>query len=90
MTDNWLEKQMEKPEFRRLLATEDFIEDFMNEADRRMKEKGMNHKQLAKMLGRDPYHITIVMQRRREITASMMANIAFHLGMKLSLKWEKI
>lgn len=85
----WLESNLEDPEFQRLLAREDFIEDFLNEIDRLMTEKKMKRAELARRMDCRPSHVTQLFRRTRNLTAATMVDLAFHLGVRVRVVVER-
>lgn len=85
----WLESNLEDQEFQRLLAREDFIEDFLNEIDRLMTEKRMTRAELARRMDCRPSHVTQLFRRTRNLTAASMVDLAFHLGVRLRVVVER-
>ena len=85
-TKGWLEKNKKNPEFSRYLAREDFIEDFLSAVEKMMAKKRITRSELAKKLGCKPPNITQIMKRTRNLTASTMVDIAFHLGYRLLIR----
>lgn len=81
----WLERMTDDPEFQRLLAREDFIEDFLSEVERLMTEKGMTREDLARLMRCSTSNISQLFRRSRDLTASTMVDLAFHLGVHLQL-----
>lgn len=85
---NWLDEQFQDPEFQRLYAREDLIEDFLGAVEEEMQRQGVSRSELATRLGCKPANVTQMFRRTRNLTASTMVDIAFHLGLRLKLQVE--
>lgn len=85
----WLESKATDTEFQRLLAREDFIEDFLHAVEQRMAEKGISRADLARLMDCRPANITQLFRRTSNLTASTMVDLAFHLGARLQLRVDK-
>lgn len=80
----WVRSRLESPEFQRLLAREDYIEDFLDRIRDEMARQGVTKKDLADRMQCSPANVTQVMGRTRNLTASTMVDLAFHLGLGLT------
>jgi ribosome-binding protein aMBF1 (putative translation factor) len=76
---------LDDPEFRKLYAREEIIEDFLNRIDEEMEKQGISRAELAKRMGCKPANITQIMRRTRNLTVATMVDIAFFLNLKLGL-----
>lgn len=85
----WLESKLQDQEFQRLLAREDFVEDFLSEVHRVMTEKKVTRAELARRMNCRPANITQLFRRTRNLTAAMMVDIAFHLGVRVHAVVER-
>lgn len=81
----WLADKRKDPEFLRLCAHEDLIEDFLTRLDLEMKRQKITRAELARRMGCQPSNISMLFRRTRNLTAAAMADIAFHLGLSLKL-----
>ena len=81
----WLQSRLENPEFRRYLAREEFVEGFLNSVNQVMEQKKVSRAELARRMECKPANVTQIMRRNRNLTASTMVDIAFHLGLQLEL-----
>jgi len=79
---------MEDPEFRRLLAQEEFIETFLYRIDDEMRKRGVTRAELASRMGCTPNSIIRIINRTKTLTAATMVDIALSLGLKLKIEWE--
>jgi transcriptional regulator with XRE-family HTH domain len=84
----WLQANLQDPEFQRLYAREELIEDFLGAVEEAMQQQGVSRSDLANRLGCKPANITQIMRRTRNLTASTMVDIAFALGLRLQLQVE--
>ena len=85
---DWLAKDLGDPEFQRLLAREEFIEEFLNHVDSKMKREGVTRAELARRMNCKASNVTQMFRRTRNLTASTMVDIAFHLELKLRLIFD--
>lgn len=82
----WLSDKIRDPEFQRLCAREDLIEDFLSAVEAAMLKKKITRADLARRLKCSPQNVTQLFRRTSNLTAATMADIAFHLGLTLKLK----
>ncbi len=85
----WLEGKLEDPNFERLVARENFIEYFLTEIDRIMREQKITRAELARRMNCRPANVTQLFRRTRNLTATSMVDLAFHLNLKLRLLVEQ-
>jgi transcriptional regulator with XRE-family HTH domain len=85
----WLEGKLEDPNFQRLLAREDFIEYFLTEIERTMREQKVTRAELARRMDCRPSNVTQLLRRTRNLTAASMVDLAFHLNLKLRVLIER-
>ena len=85
----WLESRLEDQNFQRLLAREDFIEDFLSEVTRVMEHQQITRADLARRMGCRPSNVTQMFRRTRNLTAASMVDLAFHLKLQLRLVVER-
>ncbi len=76
------------PEFRRALAREHLIEDFLSDVEAVMRAQRMTRAELARRMGCSRANVSSLFRRTANLTAATMADIAFHLGLQLQLRLE--
>lgn len=76
---------MGDPEFARIYARESIVENFLNDVDRFMQDRGISRAELARRVGCDPATVTRIMQRTQKLTVAKMSDIAYELGLNLQI-----
>lgn len=82
----WLAGRVGNEDFERLLAREDFIEDFLSAVEDAMAQQRVTRAELARRMKCAPANVTQLFRRTRNLTAATMVDIAFHLGLSLKLQ----
>lgn len=85
----WLADKEDDPEFMKLCAREDFIEEFLTVVEDAMKRSNVTRAELARRMNCEKSNITQMFHRTRNLTAATMVDIAFHLDLRLSLVFEE-
>ena len=85
----WLADKREDPEFQRLCAREDFIEDFLTHVELEMKRQRISRAELARRMECKPSNITQMFRRTRNLTAASMVDVAFHLNIRIKLIFDQ-
>jgi ribosome-binding protein aMBF1 (putative translation factor) len=85
----WLEDKKDDPEFLRLCAREEFIEDFLTRIENEMKRMGVSRAELARRMKCKPSNVTQMFRRTRNLTVATMVDVAFHLKLQLRLVFAK-
>lgn len=85
----WLADKRDDPEFQRLCAREDFIEDFLTHVELEMKRQGISRAELARRMECKASNITQMFRRTRNLTAASMVDVAFHLNIRIRLNFDQ-
>lgn len=85
----WLAGKKNDPEFQRLCAREDFIENFLTRVELEMKQRKISRAELARRMLCKPSNITQMFRRTRNLTAASMVDIAFHLKLCIKLTFNE-
>lgn len=87
---SWRERQFEDAEFRRLYAHEEFIEEFLTNIEQEMEAQEVSQTELAKRMSCSVSNVSQLLQRTRNLTAGKMVDLAFHLGLRVSLSVDHL
>lgn len=82
----WLASRVGNEDFERLLAREDFVEDFLSAVEEAMAGQRVTRAELARRMKCAPANVSQLFRRTRNLTAATMVDIAFHLGLALKLQ----
>jgi hypothetical protein len=85
----WLEDKTDNPEFLRLCAREEFIEEFLSHVENEMKRTSVSRAELARRMECKPSNVTQMFRRTRNLTAATMVDIAFHLKLQLRVVFDE-
>ena len=80
---NWLADQRSDPEFRRIYAREDLIEEFLHQIEAAMTKRKLSRADLSRLLGCSKANVTKIMRRTSNLTAATMADMAFAVGLRV-------
>lgn len=76
------------PEFQQAMAREHLIEDFLSDVEAVMRDRRVTRTELARRMGCSRANISQLFRRTANLTAASMADITFHLGLRLRLHLE--
>jgi plasmid maintenance system antidote protein VapI len=79
----WLQRRMESPTFRRAIAREHFIEEFLGRIEEEMRRSNVTRIELADRMGCRPSNVTRILKRTTNLTAESMVDLAEALGLRL-------
>ncbi len=88
-TGGWLEDKTDDPEFQRLYAREDFIEEFLHRVEEEMASQRVSRTELARRLECRPGNITRIFHKTSNLTAATMVDVAFCLNLRLQVHVRK-
>ncbi len=77
-------------EVQKAITCEVFVESFISEMERIMREKNISQAELARRLGCSPSNITQLMRYASNMNALTMANIATALEQRISVRFKPL
>ena len=90
MTKNLFEERLKDPKYKKMYVRECFIENFLNDIDKIMHDKGISRSELAKEMGCTKSKIKKIMNGTKKLTAADVSDMAFCLDLEITLTINEI